>query len=246
MRHDVDIRRADPHSHEIPALRGIPLLDTDSNQPVRLLSTRQRHDLAAIAVRERVPRRTILYREHAPATSVFIVGQGIVKVFRDLPNGKRPVLAFLFPEDIFGLIEAGHYVSTAQTVTDAVVFRMPLVVLRDTLAFDAELGLQFLCKVTHQLRESQRHRIAIERRDAVGKMATFLRRLDQRHTHGERHGVIHMPMTRSDVAGYLGLSLEAVSRACRRLERSGVVTFIDRHRARVLDQRALDKLASAY
>jgi CRP-like cAMP-binding protein len=53
-------------------------------------------------------------------------------------------------------------------------------------------------------------------------------------------------LTRSDIAGYLGLSLEAVSRACRRLERSGIVAFVDRHQARVRDRRGLERLASAY
>ena len=227
-------------------LRGIPLSDTGGDGPVRLLSNRQRQELAAIAVRLQVPRRTIVYREHTPAESVFIVGDGVVKAFRDLPSGKRPVLAFHFAEDIFGLAENGFYVNTIQAVTDVALFRMPLEVLKDTLAGDAELQLQFLLKVTHELREAQRHTIAIGRRDAVGRVASLLRSLEDHTARAQQSGMIDIPMTRSDVAAYLGLSLEAVSRACRRLERSGIVTFVDRHRARVRDRRRLDRLASGY
>jgi CRP/FNR family transcriptional regulator, anaerobic regulatory protein len=246
MTQTANIRRRPAPPQDHPTLRGIPLWETDASGPVRLLSNRQRQELASIAARVHMPRRTIVYREHTPAESVFIVGHGVVKAFRDLPSGKRPVLAFHFAEDIFGLAENGFYVNTLQAVTDVDLFRMPLAVLRDTLASDAELQLQFLVKVTHELREAQHHTIAIGRRDAVGRVASLLRSLEDHTAREEQSGIIDIPMTRSDVAGYLGLSLEAVIRAFRRLERSGVVTLLDRHRARVRDRRALDRLASAH
>jgi len=246
MTQTANIRRPEAPPQNQPTLRAIPLSETGGGGPVRLLSNRQRQELASISARLHVPRRTILYRERTAAESVFIVGHGVVKTFRDLPSGKRPVLAFLFAEDIFGLSEDGLYVNTAQTVTDVDLFRMPLAVLEDTLAGDAQLQLQFLVKVTHELREAQRHTIAIGRRDAAGRVATLLRSLEDHTASEDQSGIIDIPMTRSDVAGYLGLSLEAVSRACRRLERSGIVAFVDRHQARVRDRRGLDRLASAY
>jgi len=211
-----------------------------------LLSNRQRQQLASIAARVHVPRRTVLYREHTAAESVFIVGHGVVKAFRDLPSGKRPVLGFWFAEDIFGLAENGLYVNTTQAVTDVTLFRMPVAVLKETLAGDAQLQLQFLVKVTHELRESQRHTIALGRRDAVGRVASLIRSLEEHTAREEQSGLVDIPMTRSDIAGYLGLSLEAVSRACRRLEQGGVVAFLGRHKARVRDRRKLERLASPY
>jgi CRP/FNR family transcriptional regulator len=77
-------------------------------------------------------------------------------------------------------------------------------------------------------------------------VAGLLRSLEDHSARGQQPGMIDIPMTRSDIAGYLGLSLEAVSRACRRLEQSGIVAFVDRHQARVRDRRRLDRLASAY
>jgi CRP-like cAMP-binding protein len=215
----------------------------EGSGPVRLLTPRQQQELGAIAHRVQLPRRTVVYREHSPAEFIYIVGRGIIKTFRNLPSGRRPVLAFWFPEDVFGLAEAGLYVNTTQAVTDVTLFRLPIAVLKETLANNASLQLQFLCKVTHELRQSQRHSIVVARRDAVGRVAMFLRTLQEQGAR-DRPGIIDLPMNRADVADFLGLSAEAMSRACRKLERTGVVTFTNRHTARVVDQPELDKLAS--
>jgi len=244
MIQDHQSRRHELPAHQIPGLSGLPVSEGDGR--TKLLNDRQRREIAAIALRERIPRRTVVYRAHTPAESVFIVGDGVVKSFRDLPSGKRRVMAFLFAEDIFGLAESGLYINTAQTVTDAILFKIPLAVLTETLAKDAELILRFLYKVTHELRLTQRHTITIDRRDAVGRIAAFLRSLDERGLHKCGPGMIDIPMNRADIAAYLGLSPEAVSRACRRLEHNGIVSFPDRHRAHVIDAVRLQKLAMAY
>jgi CRP-like cAMP-binding protein len=243
MSHQRQHRRPAEIFHETPSLRGIPVSETDGFGPVRLLSNRQRQELAAIAPRMQVPARTIVYRQRTAAESVFIVADGVLKAFRELRNGKRPVLAFMFAEDIFGLAEAGQYVNTAETVTAATLFRISLAALKERLRSNAELELKLLAKVTHELREAQRHTLVVARRDAVGRVAVFLQTLEDHSTHRDT-AAIDVPMTWADIAGYLGLSTTAFGRACRRLERSGVVAFPDRHTARILDRRQLEKLAS--
>ena len=81
---------------------------------------------------------------------------GVVKSFRELPSGKRRVATFLFPDDIFGLSEAGRYVNTTQTVTAATIYELDTERLKALLLQDPQLQIQFLCKVTHELREAQR------------------------------------------------------------------------------------------
>jgi CRP-like cAMP-binding protein len=72
----------------------------------------------------------------------------------------------------------------------------------------------------------------------------FLRMIERR-TGCDRQAHIDVPMTRSDVANYLGLSLEAVSRACRTLERNGILAFPSRHDVCILDRPRFEKLAAA-
>ena len=223
-----------------PTLQATPFLP-----PIRpeapLLTDDQRMRLAAIATRIRVAPREMIYREESAATSVYIIAEGVVKAFKDLPSGRRWVTAFLFPADVFGLAENGFYVRTAQAVTQALLYRFDTNVLIETLKSDGELQFKFLCKVTHELRESQRQTIAIGRKDALGKLAMFIRQLQREP---ERSVDIELPMTRSDIASYLGLSLESVSRATRSLEQRGVVCFPHRHMVRIIDQAQFDRIES--
>jgi CRP-like cAMP-binding protein len=151
------------------------------------------------------------------------------------------VTAFLYPADVFGLAENGRYIRTAQAVTRATLYQFSVDVLIDTLKSDGDLQFKFLCKITHELREAQRQTITIGRRDAVGKLAMFIRELERQHGGGRD---IELPMSRSDIASYLGLSLESVSRASRALERRGVVCFPGRHLVRILDPAQFERIES--
>ena len=229
-------------SEDGPSLRAVPcgpgMVDV-----APLLAPRQQMQLATLASRLHLPARMVLYREASPAQWVFIVASGVLKAFRDLPSGKRRIVAFLFADDLFGLSEGNRYVNTLQTITPVNLFKIPAATLRDALRRDPELEFHFLCKLTHELRKSQRHTVLVSRRDAAGRLAMFLRMLEQ---HGpQRSGAtIEFPMTRSDAANYLGLSLETVSRACRTLERNQIVAFTDRYNVKVLDRARFEKLAA--
>jgi len=241
-------KRPDPASllsDPAPLLRTIPFLDVAASA-VPVLTDRQRHDLAAIATKLRLPARMKLYLEGAPATWLFIVAEGAVKSFRDLPSGKRRVAAFLFPGDIFGLAESGRYINTTQAITRVTLYRIPLDQLTELLRRDAELQFKVLCKVTHELREAQRRTLTVTRRDAVGRLAMFLLMIKADLAGaGAEADTIPLPMSRSDIAGYLALSLEAVSRASAELERRRLVKFESRNLARILDAKRLGALAAA-
>ncbi len=223
-----------------PALQAVPFLP-----PIRpeapLLTDSQRLRLAAIASRVEIAPRAVIYRDDAPATNVFIIAEGVVKAFKDMPSGRRWVTAFLYPADVFGLAENGRYIRTAQAVTRATLYQFSVDVLIETLKSDGDLQFKFLCKITHELREAQRQTITIGRRDAVGKLAMFIRELERQHS-GSRD--IDLPMSRSDIASYLGLSLESVSRASRALERRGIVCFPGRHLVRILDPVQFERIES--
>jgi CRP/FNR family transcriptional regulator, anaerobic regulatory protein len=227
-----------------PSLRGVPI-GSATGDIVRLLSHRQQSQLSGIATELHLPPRMIVYREDSCAQCVFIVGRGTVKAFRDLPSGKRRVMAFMFQDDLFGLAEGGHYVHTAQTISAVTLYRIQVDALTPMLRCDPELVFQFLGKVAHELRASLRQTIIVGRRDAVGRLAMFLHMLEQ-HSRCLRHTPqIEIPMSRSDTANYLGLTLEAVCRASRTLERMGIIAFTGRHVARIVDRRRFDKLVTA-
>jgi len=210
-----------------------------------LLTVKQRRQLAALATRQRLPPRTVVFHEGDALSWVFIDGDGVLKSFRELPSGKRRIVAFLFPDDLFGLAENGRYVNTVRTVTGATVFRIPYQTLAAALQRDPELEFQFLSKVTHELRATQRQTLVLGRRDAAGRLAMFLIMLERNMPQPRRAGRIPVLMSRTDIAEYLGLSLEAVSRATRDLARKGIVEFEGSHSVRVLDRNRFESLAEA-
>jgi CRP/FNR family transcriptional regulator len=226
-----------------PALRAVSFLKTETDPP--LLTDRQREELARIGTRLRLPARTVVYREGATADAVFAIDDGAVKTYREMPSGRRIVTSFLFDRDLFGLAQKGKYVNAAQAITRVTLYRLPLKELTVLLKHDSDMQFQFLVKITHALRESQRRAVLVSRRDAAGRLAMFIALMAEQG--GPAVAVSHvvpLPMTRSDIAAFLNLSLESVSRASAELKRKGLVAFDGRHAARILDVAALAKLVS--
>ena len=231
-----------PSLDALPMLLASPLFEAGFEQ--RALTPRERQLLANVATRLRLPRGHIIYREGDPADSVFINGGGVVISYSESPSARRRVAGFRWQADLFGLAARGRYVNTTQAVTAVTVFRIPAAVLTEILRRDAELEFQFLCQVVDELRKSQRKAIIVARRDAVGRLAMFLDLLrDTKARDPLVRDRIALPMTRSDIGGFLNLTLESVSRACRRLTDDGIVAF-DRHGARILSRRRFDDLVA--
>jgi CRP-like cAMP-binding protein len=227
-----------------PSLRAIPLDALGQAIVSRLLTPRQRHELESLSTRISYPAGGIVYREHTQTSAVFICADGALKSYRDLPSGKRRVMSFLFADDIFGLAENGRYVNTVQALTKSVCYRIPRDQLLVILRRDAELEFHFLCKVVHEIRAMQFRSLIMGRRSATGRLAMFLVMLEKNMPDAGTRQVLPLPMSRSDIAGFLALSLEAVSRAGRDLIDAGVVSFSKSREVRILDRKRLERLAS--
>lgn len=213
--------------------------------PAPLLTEHQRKLLRLIATDLHLPRRSLVYEEGAPADFVYIVGEGTAKAYRDFASGKRRIVNFLAARDLFGLAENGRYLNTVETVTPCVIHRMAVHDVLAAFQTDPNLEYRFLLKVTQELRDAQRQAIMTGRRDASGRVAMLLAQFERDPCAPAPPGEIALPMSRSDLADYLGLSLEAVSRACREMRDSGILAFPSRTRARVLDRERFERLISS-
>jgi CRP/FNR family transcriptional regulator, anaerobic regulatory protein len=227
-----------------PSLRAIPGFAPGDASATPLLTDAQREQLAALATRLELQPRATIFREGTPAEHVFINSSGVVKSFRDLASGKRRIASFWFSGDVFGLAERGKFLYTTQAVTAVTLYRIPVKELKPALLEDGHLQFQFLVKVTHEFREVQRQKVAFTRRDAVGKVATLFGMLERQAGDVGVADTVAVPMTRSDIADFLGLSPEAVSRAIRELTRRRLVAIPDRHTVRILDRTRFDLLVS--
>jgi CRP-like cAMP-binding protein len=229
----------------MPGLRATPFLDATDGDAI-VLTDQQRADLAHIGTRLRVPRRTLIYEQESEARWIYAIVDGVVKSYHALPSGKRSVAAFLFPRDLFGLAKSGRYVNSTQSVTPATLYRFPIGDLAVLLKQRGDLQFKFLLKVTHELREAQRRAILINRRDAAGRLAMFVDFMAERANHSALRGLtVTLPMSRSDIAAFVGLSPASVSRAIASLALRGLAVFDGRHHVRILDPAGLKKLVAA-
>jgi CRP/FNR family transcriptional regulator, anaerobic regulatory protein len=230
----------------VQSFRMIPFLKPERDAGTVLLTEHQREKLVQIGIRARLPARMPIYAAQSPAHWVFAVTEGVVKSYRELASGKRNVAAFLFARDLFGLAADGRYVNSTQSVTPVTLYRLPVAALAALLKHDGDMQFKFLAKVTHELRESQRRAILLSRRDAAGRLAMFISMIGERLDHpAAAVRVVTLPMTRSDIAGFIGLTLESVSRSAAKLQREGLVRFEGQHVARILDTARFSRLVAS-
>src|SRR5664279_3025789 len=164
------------------------------------------------------------YSEDQHTDAAFNIITGVVKAYKTAPDGSEHITAFLFPDDMFGLSEEGTYTNSTKALTPLALYRFPVPALRSRLAKDADLEFHVICKLMHELRETQRHAFLLARRRALSKVAMFLQLMENlQAARGESTAEIYLPMQRSDIGEYLAMSLEAVSRAFRGLTTRGII-----------------------
>jgi|GEM_PF-608167 CRP-like cAMP-binding protein len=228
-----------------PAISAVPFHETADGRAVALLNERERGLLARIAMRVHFRRGATIYREGDPADFVYNIAAGVVKAFRTLTDGRQRIVAFLFAEDLIGLAEEGVYVNQAEAVTAVTAYRIPLRALDNLARTDPTLDYSLLLKLTHELRAAQCHALILARHDAVGRIAMFiamLQRLQQER--GVNGDEIRLPMSRSDIADYVGMPLSTVSRSFRSLIAGNIVRFTDRRHLRIIDRARFEELLS--
>jgi len=233
------------HKHVAPSPGGplliAPGLWQTAAKPGQLLTAGERARLAVISSVVRLRKGERLYTQGQPATAVFNILTGVAKTYTPSSNGMQHIVAFLFSGDLVGLAQNGVYVDSAEAVTALTGYRIPTSALEALLRRDADLEFEVVCKLSHDLREMQRHAFFLGKRHATAKIALFLQMLESYQE--ARNGSVaelYLPMSRSDIGAYAGISLEAVVRAFRELTSRRVIAFRDRRHVRIVDRTALD------
>lgn len=223
-----------------PSIAAISLRERSRGRPVAVLTAQDKAALAAISSVVELRKGDFAYRALAPADSLYNLVQGVAKTFVARPDETTHVSGFHFPGDIFGLAEQGEYIESAEAIVPTIAFKIPIGALEDLLSSNRGLAVRFVHRLAHGLRVKHRHALLLSRHDAVGKVAMFLRMLESVGGARGPGGTIYFPMTRSDAADYVGLTLEAVSRAFNLLGKQRIVAFVDRHHFHILDRERLD------
>lgn len=168
----------------------------------------------------------VLVREGDQASHLINVTSGVVRVSKLLSDGRRQIVGFLFAGDFLGLAAGERYPFSAEAVDEVTAcrFRRPAyqALLKDTPALEGAL----LARASDDLRAAQEHMLLLGRKTALERVASFLLDVSTRTERAVGDGVlIPLPMTRSEIADYLGLTIETVSRTVSRLKLRGVISL---------------------
>lgn len=230
-----------------PAIRAVhPWISSERPKDgVRqLLNDDERARLAVIASVVRFAKGESIYRAGEPVDAIYNIISGVVKAFSTGVDGSEHIHAFLFGDDLLGLSDDGRYANSAEAVTPVMAYQLPTAKLQNHLRKDAGLEFHVICKLCQELRQAQRHAFLISRRDALPKLAMFLQLLEDLQTgRGELVNEIHLPMDRTEIGEFVGMSLAAVSRGFKKLAASGVIEIRNRQHVKVKDRAAFNELA---
>lgn len=187
--------------------------------------------------------RDYLFQEGDRAGHVFTLVHGTAKLVRLLPDGREQVLGFRFTGDVLGYTTSGTYPFAAQLLTGATVCRLDRPRLDALMRRYPALERRFLDLCIQELAATQDQLVSVGRRTAEARLATFLLSLaesgQRRHVAGP---VLDMPMTRADIADFLGLTLETVSRGFTAFRRRGWISEPSHGRVELLRRPALLEL----
>lgn len=189
---------------------------------------------------EQLKTNTTIFWEGDPATHVFEVVEGMLRIVKILGGGRRVITGFVYPGDILGLSLRNPYFCTAEALTPTKIRRLAHGEFRRAMNSCSELHLRLVQRLCEDIAAADDRMVLLARKTAEERVASLLlmiaRRMQQAGCHGP---VIEVPMCRLDMADYLGLTKETVCRAMARLASQDVIATSGRN---IVTIRSFEKL----
>lgn len=185
-------------------------------------------------------RNAEIYGESEPADYVYKVVSGAVRTYRVLSDGRRQVGAFYLPGDVFGLELGTEHTDSAEAVTNSQVLFVRRSTLLTASQRNGDVTRQLLAITAQELRRAENHSLLLIK-SAQERLVAFLLDMAQRLS---AKAEIELPMSRQDIADYLGLTIETVSRTLTQLEAEAAIKLIASRRIALRNRSALNELNS--
>jgi len=185
----------------------------------------------------RFDRGAEIFAEDEAAEYIYKVVSGAVRLSKLMSDGRRQIGAFYLPGDIFGLEAEEVHAFSAESIGDSQIVLVKRSALVAEAVKDGEMARQLWGKTVGHLQRAQSHMLLLGRKNAQERIAAFLMEMAGRQ---ESTGSVELPMSRQDIADYLGLTIETVSRTLTQLERDGVISIPVSRQITFRNQAALD------
>jgi len=206
------------------------------------LAHRTRPQVAAIGYVQTLDAGETLFAEGDAAANVYQVISGTLRLYKALPDGRRQIVDFPSAEQVLGLSLADQHVYTAEAITEVTLRRYPRAWFERLIAEVPGLAGRLLAAARDELRAAQDQMLLLGRKTAEERIASFLLMLAGRS--GALAQRVAVPMSRSDIADYLGLTMETVSRMFAKMKQDGVIALPSPVRVELRDRARLADLAA--
>lgn len=203
------------------------------------------HSRKLCCTRRTLQPRQHLFMEGDIRSHVYMVKAGTVCLYKMLRNGRRQVVGFILPGEFIGLGQETHYRFCAVAVgaTEVRSFQAP--VFHTVALAKPHFLLKLYEAVAKDLARTQEQAVSVGQRDAEGSVAAFLLNIETRIAAADGGATLSLPMSRADIADYLGLSLETVSRVFTGFKRLRLIALRGRRGLRLIDRSTLRAIADA-
>jgi CRP/FNR family nitrogen fixation transcriptional regulator len=204
---------------------------TNSSTPPSILGRLNTAQARIIASEFTYRKGTEIYGEKEPAEYIYQVTAGAVRSYKLLSDGRRQIGAFHLVGDVFGLENGSLHRFTAEAIVDTSVRLIKRNSLERVAEADVRIAHDLLYMTTDNLQHAEDHMLLLGRKTSLERVVAFLLEMDRRLTAAN---IMALPMCRRDIADYLGLTLETVSRALSRLHENGILGFLGKNQRQIV------------
>jgi CRP/FNR family nitrogen fixation transcriptional regulator len=192
--------------------------------------------LERIGSRRSFARNEEIFAEGDAADAWYKVISGTVRLCKLLADGRRHITEFYFSGDCFGFNTMAARLFSAEAVSDVIVMRFPRAATEQLVDDNPSLARVLRDMTLRDLANAQIRMLMLGRMSAPERVATFLLDMFERR---DANRVLDLPMSRNDIADYLGLTIETVCRVMSAFKRDGVIGIPNPHRIELRDRAAL-------
>ncbi len=198
------------------------------------------HVLSAGGAAKAYSSRQDIFHEGDVKRSVYQIEAGAVCLYKTTADGRRQIFDFAFPGDVVGLGASDRYSCSAQAIGTTVVKSVALSRLYQLASEDSKFALGLYRTVSSELDATRDLLLTLGQQNSLERVAIFLLTLSQRNARsGKNPRLLNIPMTRSDIADLLGMTIETVSRSLTKLREQKAIIVIRGSLIQIIDPDGL-------
>ena len=211
----------------------------------RCLRENQLNEFSKISNEKEFENKQTIFLQEENSKNLYNITSGNVKIYKLLRDGRIQIIGFLYPGDFFGSCKKGKYNYSAESIGDVKVCVFKQEVLDDYLEKNMILAKELLHRTSHELTLAQDRIGVLGKLNASERIASFILNVSkQRARIGWRDNPISLPMMRQDIADYLGLTLETVSREITKLKTSNLIKVLTSNQIYLQDKAGLSTISN--